>query len=133
MSGDLHHLIPAHKLDLDAVARARASGYPAIAPVLSELLTCLQDLNWPVATPVAALLGQVGAPVIPHISAILRGDDDVWKYGVLTAMVSHWNGPVVASLVDDCLRIVNHPTSGELEEGVHLAARDVLILHAHDM
>ena len=44
----LRALIPRNKHDLRRARVLVALGYPAVAPVLPELLEWLQDLNWPV-------------------------------------------------------------------------------------
>jgi hypothetical protein len=92
----------------------------------------MQDMNWPVASEVEAVLQPVGAPLSPHILKVLQGGDDLWKYWVLTRLAVNFDREARAPIVDECLRIVNDPTAGEIAEEVNLAARDILILDAHD-
>jgi hypothetical protein len=124
--------VPASKFDLDAVARARAAGYPEIGPVLPALLEWLQDGNWPVAGALVDVLALVGTPIGPHIVGILRGSDDIWKYWVLTMLAPRLSVDAREAIIDECVRIINSPTDGERLEEVDLAARDILILHSHD-
>ena len=129
---NLDALIPQHKNDIEAARRAGAAGYPVIEPILGDLLEWMQDMNWPVATEIEDILRTVGAPVSPHILNVLRGDDDIWKYWVLTRLAVDFDKESRAAIIDECVRIVNQPTAGELSEEVNLAARDILILDADD-
>lgn len=129
---NLETLIPQHKSDIEAARRARAAGYPLIDPILGDLLVWMQDMNWPVASEIEAALQPVGAPLSPHILSVLQGDDDVWKYWVLTRLAVNFGREARASIIDECLRIINKPTEGEIAEEVNLAARDILILDVYD-
>lgn len=127
---NLDALIPKHKDDLRASRRARAAGYPAIQPIHGELLSWMRDMNWPVASEIETVLQTVGAPLSPHILNVLQGGDDIWKYWVLTRLAANFDREAQASIMDECLRIVNKPTDGEIAEEVNLAAREILILDA---
>jgi hypothetical protein len=129
---NLDTLIPKHKSDTEAARRALNAGYPMIQPILGDLLTWMQDMNWPVASEIEAVLQPVGAPLSPHILKVLQGGDDIWKYWVLTRLAVNFNREARALILDECLRIVNDSTEGEIAEEVDLAARDFLILCAHD-
>ena len=60
-------LIPKSKSDLETANRAVAAGYPAVKPVLGELVEWLKDYNWPVAHVLAPFLAKIGIPLVPHI------------------------------------------------------------------
>lgn len=132
MAVNLQDLIPADKYDTAAVQRAQVAGYPTIAPILGDLLEWMQDMNWPVASDIEELLAPIGAPISPHVLKVLRGGDDIWKYWVLTRLAVNFDREARQPIIDECVRIVNHPTAGELAEEVNLAAGDILILDAHD-
>ena len=129
---ELDALIPKHKSDTEAALRARAAGYPVIEPILGDLLTWMQDMNWPVASEIESVLQPVGAPLSPHVLKVLQGSDDVWKYWVLTRLAVNFDREAREPIMDECLRIVNKPTDGEIAEEVNLAARDIVILDTHD-
>lgn len=118
------HLIPRDKFDIDAVRRAGVTGYPAIGPVLGELLEWLKDGNWPVAVELVPVLADVGEPLVPHLLGILRGDDAVWKYWILTMLVKQLDAGTRGMLMEECRRIAEQPTDEEAAEGVDEAARD---------
>jgi hypothetical protein len=66
-----------------------AGGYPAVAPVLPELLT------WPVARELAPSLASIGAPLLAEVRRIVPARDDIWKYWVSN---SSWRHRVVRTV-----------------------------------
>src|SRR5690348_13441096 len=85
---DLTELLPQHKHDHERFQRLRNLGYPAIAPVLPGLFEWVQDMNWPVAGEVASFLSSLGGAVQPQVKTVLEGDDGMWKYWVLSAIIA---------------------------------------------
>ena len=125
MMSELESCIPGSKHDIEAVERARNAGYPAINPILPDLLEWLQDMNWPVAAPVADLLRGAGMEIVPPIRAIFAGEDHVWKYGLLMNLIPRLDASVRGALDDDIARMAKHPTQAECLEEVDIAAREV--------
>jgi hypothetical protein len=123
---DIRDLIPKHKYDLGTANEAVAAGFPAVEPILPDLLVWLQDYNWPVSRPLIPLLISVGKPLIPEIRKVLRTTDDTWKYWVLGCIVEVWSPELIAELKADLDRIATTPTPGERSEEVDLKAREVL-------
>ena len=77
---DPRELLPRSTRDREAARAVIALGYPAVAPVLPDLLEWLQDYNWPVARPIGEFLASIPEPMVPHIRAVLDGNDLIWKY-----------------------------------------------------
>jgi hypothetical protein len=120
---DLKACIPSNKHDSAAVERALQVGFPALEPVLLDLLIWLQDMNWPVAGPLCPLLAQAGPALLPHLRDILRSNDDVWKYWIISRLLTEVPLQVIEQLRPDLQRIVNAPTPGEeLEDLPELAS-----------
>lgn len=88
LSPDLLAMIPKNKADSQAVQRAVHAGYPAVKPILPVLLTWLQDYNWPVAQELTPFLASIGAPLKEPVIAVLKTDDIIWKYWVLSLVVN---------------------------------------------
>lgn len=125
MQNDIRTLIPQTKFDTERAEQAVAAGYPAVEPILPELLEWIQDCNWPVAQVLAPFLGSIGTPLIPHIRKILASDDTMWKYWTLNYLVR--NSPDVATaLREELKRFANSPTPDESAAGVDEVARDIL-------
>jgi hypothetical protein len=122
---DIRTLIPQTKFDTDRAERAVAAGYPAVEPILPELLEWIQDGNWPVAKILAPFLGTIGTPLLPHIRRILATNDNIWKYWTLTYLVQG-SPDVVTALRDDLQRYADSPTPDERAEELDELARTIL-------
>jgi len=85
MSSD--NLLPRNKHDHERVRAVVAAGPLAAEPILESLFIWLQDINYPIAIPIADFLVTVGAPLIHHMKKILRSGDDMWVYWVLQYVV----------------------------------------------
>ena len=123
---NLDTCVPTDKFDEAAVARAACLGYPAINPILPDLLEWLQDINWPVAPGVAKLLSKAGAEIAPHINAVFKSDDGIWKYWVLTTLAEHLEGEVWALIEPEVVRLSRSPTPDDTAEEVDVVARECL-------
>ncbi|MGC1376907.1 MAG: DUF5071 domain-containing protein [Anaerolineales bacterium] len=122
---DIQALIPQHKFDTDRARAAIQAGYPAVAPILPQLLAWLQDYNWPVAPVLAPFLISIGKPLIPHIQNILLSQDETWKYWIISIIIR--NSPELAlSFRDDLERLALSPTDREVSEELDGVARQVL-------
>ncbi|NHZ37919.1 DUF5071 domain-containing protein [Massilia rubra] len=118
-------LIPAHKHDLDAVQAAIAAGWPAVLPLLPALLEWVQDMNWPVATPLASFLASIGAPLAPAVRQVLDGDDGIWKTNVILQVVMR--SPALRdALAANLRRLAAHPSASDRAEEVDQAALEAL-------
>ncbi|MBC3908932.1 DUF5071 domain-containing protein [Undibacterium umbellatum] len=80
-------LYPRSSHDHERVLAVIAAGPKAAEPMLAVLFMWLQDINYPIAMPIADFLITVGDPLIPHIKKILRSNDDMWIYWVLQYVV----------------------------------------------
>lgn len=111
------NLIPSSKRDWDAVDNLQAASAEQIIALADDLLPWLQDMNWPIADYIQALL-------VPHVEAISdnivrvlnESDDDVWKSWLISELVAEI--PIAhmsPSMREALMRIVMHPTAGERE------------------
>ncbi len=122
----LRACIPKDKHDVLALERARELGFPALNPVLPDLLEWVQDLNWPVAQPTASLLAGAGHEIVPHLQQILAGNDADWKYWILNAVIAHLKQDVLLALQGDITRLATEPGPEDLAEEVNIAAKEIL-------
>jgi hypothetical protein len=122
---DIRELIPAHKHDLDRAHAAVKAGYPAVEPILAELVVWLQDYNWPVAKVLEPFLASIGKPLVPHIRHVLRTDDYTWKYWVLGLLPSLPEADA-AEFRPELERLCHAPSPDERAEELDEGARDVL-------
>lgn len=120
----LRDLLPRDKLDLERAEVVVALGYPAVAPLLPDMMLWLQDSNWPVCDVFAPFLATIGAPLVPEVRRVLESNDESWKYWVLLYIVS--KSPAVKGGVrDQLVRIAGAEPSDEDEE-THLLAKELL-------
>ena len=68
-------LIPKHKDDQEVIENLRKLSFEEIKPIIPDLLEWLQDINWPIAGPVADILKPFSNNIVPDIIKILRTDD----------------------------------------------------------
>lgn len=124
---DPQGLLPRDEHDLDSIALVVEAGYPAIAPILDELLDWTADSNWPVARPLADFLATLGTPLIEPVSRILRGTDGTQKEHCLRLIVQRLPIDVLSGLEDDLRRLADHPSDDDRREEVDIAAREILL------
>jgi len=125
---NISDLVPKDKLDLATANAAVDVGYPAVAPILPDLLTWLQDCNWPVAHVLAPFLASIGEPLVPHVAKIMNSDDYVWKYWMIGAIM-RYSPDVARSFRGELERLVNSPTQIEAHEELDQLAQEVLKLY----
>lgn len=122
----LRDLLPHHKQDCRRAEALVSLGYPAVAPVLPELMTWIQDMNWPVAYMVVApFLRSIGAPLIPEIRRVLQTDDETWKYWVLNDLVRD-SREVAFELEQTLSELANREPKDEAEAALQEIAREIL-------
>ena len=108
---DLAALIPATKYETEKASALVQLGFPAVEPVMPQILEWLQDLNWPVSFIFQPFLIRIGQPLAPYIRTILDGQDDGWKYSLLAAVVSQ-SLELAESLRPELVHFVTSPSAG---------------------
>ncbi|KAE9628275.1 DUF5071 domain-containing protein [Parasedimentitalea maritima] len=124
---DLRRCIPKDKFDLAAIENAADVGYPAIIPILPDLLEWVQDANWPVAEPTALLLAKAGPEIVPYIREILTSDDGMWKYWAIDLVVKSCSIRTRSELQADLVQLVSAPSQNDLDSNVPEVAQAVLL------
>lgn len=80
-------MIPKDKFDIAAVELLKNATASEVVPLLPELMTWMQDMNWPVAQPVVELLLNYPNEMTPLVDEVLKGEDDMWIYWCLQELV----------------------------------------------
>ena len=122
---ELVALLPRDKRDTDSAELLIALGFPAVEPILPELVEWMQDINWPVAQRLQPFLVGIGVPLLDQVRHVLGTDDDIWKLWVLDGVVSP-SPELQAALRPELERIADRPTPGEREHEVDACAREML-------
>jgi hypothetical protein len=124
MTRSLSDLMPCSKTETDKASKLVALGYPAVEPVMGEILEWVEDANWPVATVFLPFLARIGAPIVPHVRYVLKSQDEQWKRVVLDHIVGE-SGDLAHGLSVDLQRLTNSPTEAERDEGLHTTAAEL--------
>jgi len=128
MSRDLSTLVPATKFETEKAQRLVALGYPAVGPVLDEIMEWVEDGNWPVAKVFSPFLATVGAPLAPQVRHVLESQDEQWKYFVLRSIVGE-SASLAHALAVDLQRLMHNPSDAERAEGLHTLASELFQKH----
>jgi hypothetical protein len=122
---DVRLLIPQHRSDSERANAAIAAGYPAVAPILPELLEWLQDCNWPVARVLAPFLVSIGNPLIPHIQHIFDSNDEIWKYWIINVILRN-SFELAVAFRNELERLAYSPTENEETQELNEVSQEVL-------
>ena len=120
---NIKELIPAHKDDQKVIERLKKLSFEEIKPIIPDLLEWLQDMNWPIAGPVAEILKPFSDSIVPEIIKILKTNDGLWKWGILTALARTTTNQMLLTEIE---RIAKFPTRDEIEEELNVEAIAVL-------
>lgn len=86
----------------------------------------LQDYNWPVSRVLEPFLRSIGEPLVPHIWHVLRSDDEIWKYWVISLLITGPPPSVAAEFRPELERLAYEPTEREHREELDERARYAL-------
>jgi hypothetical protein len=125
MATDLVALIPATKFETDKASALVQLGFPAVEPVMPQILEWLQDLNWPVGHVFQPFLASIGQPLAPYIRVVLAGEDDGWKYSLLRVVVDQ-SPELARALRPELEHVAKNPSAGEVKEEVNQVAIEIL-------
>jgi hypothetical protein len=117
---------PKHKGDVFNAMKIISLGYPMVEPLLGQLFTCIQDMNWAIAKEIAPFLAGIGDPIIPYVQNILHSGDEIWKYSVLSQVVKFAPKSVALTLKDEISRIAFESTDVERREFLPEIAHEIL-------
>lgn len=88
---ELRKLLPANQDDVAAIEAIAARGYPAVEPILLDLLKWTRHDHWPVAKPAREFLASLGGRLAPEVHEALGSSDAALKAAVLRHIVSQWS------------------------------------------
>jgi hypothetical protein len=120
----IRELIPKDKGDVATARKLKEYSYEEIKDIIPDLLMWLQDMNWPVAGPVADYLETITARITPQIITVLLTNDPTWKYWCL--VVFGWVKPIDPLLLEEIRQLTTRITPFEIEEGVLEESLDIL-------
>jgi len=122
---ELRKLLPENQDDVAAIEAIAARGYPAVQPILLDLLKWIRMESWPVAKPAREFLVSIGPRLAPEVQEVLGSRDGTLKRVVLRDIVSEWPRDDVNGLSPQLLMIA---TDGQ-SWGADLLALRLLAQH----
>jgi hypothetical protein len=127
MGTDLRQLLPRDKSDFGNVRALVALGYPAVAPVLKDLLAWLQDGNWPISRLIGDFFLTIPEAIAPLVQKVLAGDDLQWKYWCIVRLIGQMPPTVAIQFRDELTRLAESPTAAERLDELDSVAKDALL------
>lgn len=125
MSASLHDMLPRDKSDTDRAQALVDLGWPAVAPVIAEIVAWHEDANWPVARVFQTLLVSVGKPLAPYILDVMSTGDHTWTYFLLEHVVMH-SRELAAEIRPELERLAREPSAAERHAEIDTSAREIL-------
>jgi hypothetical protein len=128
-TGSCEARLPKDKHDTAAVEALSRLDSEQIEPLIPQLAEWIQDMNHPIAIPVAELLAQHYSLVEPYLPDLLKADntDGIWKYNIIKYLLGMRRGSAISERVmSELVRICDHPTDSEKAELADEAAKEFL-------
>lgn len=131
----LQALLPVNQRDTSAAEKLVDLGYPAVAPVLEDLLCWMFSPNDPVVWVLQPFLMEIGAPLIPHLQRLLDAPTDqqqkLWvheelKFGILTLVVEPLPAHLQQQLRPGLQRLMLQPNPDEAAAGLAQVCKSIL-------
>ncbi|MBI3414673.1 MAG: hypothetical protein HY043_05030 [Verrucomicrobia bacterium] len=92
--------MPKNGDDLLAAERIVQMGYPAVGPVMRDMVRWMRVAESPVADVFAAFFGRLGEPAIQEISEGLMRDNCWLRHKIFTRVLPNWSPEAVGQLVN---------------------------------
>ncbi|WP_088547164.1 DUF5071 domain-containing protein [Paenibacillus aquistagni] len=125
--------LPRDKHDFERVRTLYEIERNELIALLPEILTWLQDINWPIAIEVAELLlNKIPRETISIVIEVLKGEDEIWKENCLRYFVMKLPKVLleIDNLKSEITRIANQPTEEEKIEEIHITAQQIIMINS---
>jgi len=116
--------LPQTKFDNSNVENLKNLQDEEIKSLIPELLTWLQDFNWPISNEVLSILKSRENLVFPYIADILAGDDIMWKYWIMELLIPSFSDGHKTDLKDELKKLMTASRLDEDTQCVTEAATD---------
>jgi hypothetical protein len=128
LSAFIKTLVPKdkHDMDFNKVTDFYWYNYEELKPIMPELLTWLQDPNWPVAKPISQHLKTMLPDILSDLIPILESEDGVWKYNILNYFFIQTKSEHYIKILPIIERLAHNPTENDSKEEVDLLAKEIL-------
>lgn len=118
-------VLPRDKHDEERARALCALDFATAQPIIPRALEWVQDMNWPIARSIAQWLSSLGAPVAPALRPVLGGDDTMWTYWVIVAVITP-SAALTEALLPELHLLATHPTPAQRTDEVDQVAQELL-------
>ena len=98
-ASSLKRLLPRNKDDAEGAKALVAMGYPAVEPVMSQMLDWLKSNGSPVELVLRDFFAGLGVQAVPVVQKALASRHDLLKYSVVKHVVCRWPADAVSQLM----------------------------------
>ncbi len=106
---ELMQMMPANGDDLSAAERIVEIGYPAVTPVVRDMVNWMRLAESPVADTFAAFFGRLGLSAVDAICKGLMRDNSCVRHRILTQILPQWSPDAVRKLTNTLTMIATQP------------------------
>ena len=124
-ASSLKRLLPRDKDDAESAKALVAMGYPAVEPVLSQMLDWLKSNGSPVELVLRDFFAGLGVQGVPVVQKALASRHDLLKYSVVKHVVCRWPADAVSQLAPQLQGLA----TGSGFYGTDLIAMRLLVEH----
>ncbi len=106
---ELMRMMPATGDDLPAAARIIEMGYPAVGPIMRDMVRSMRIAESPVADAFAAFFGRLGQPAVSVIAEGLSRENCWLRHRVFCQVLPEWPREVIGELTNVLTMIATQP------------------------
>ena len=115
---------------MQAIENLRLQAFETIRADVPELLEWMQDMNWPVGSGICEYLSPHVNKIKEDLLNILNSSDDLWKLWIISSLIANsqirHKIKLDRELILKIKSIADRPTAGETEQGVDIAAKELI-------
>ena len=116
-------LIPKDKGDIETAQKLSNYSYEELKPIIPQLMSCIEDMNWPIGRYVANYLKTITEHLSGEILEVLKTNDGMWKYWTLIVFEDTITDEAV---LNEIKRIASNPTYDEIDCEVNELAKEII-------
>lgn len=111
-------MMPSDKFDEKALLKLNQVTDREVVENAAELLTWLQDCNWPVFTGVRNRLATLGDELLQPILEILIGEDSIWKANIVGHLIPKFDISHQLLYTEQLETMLINPSYSDCQEGL---------------
>ena len=106
---ELVRMLPASGDDLAAAMRIVEMGYPAVGPVMRDMVRWMRVAESPVADAFAAFFGRLGEPAVDVIAEGLLRENSELRHRIFCQVLPEWPPEVIGQLTNTLTMVATQP------------------------